>query len=145
MDAARIDRLVTELVDRGEADWVDMTEAWWVARSTGSASSDEEARELAIEAISQALHRGLMEVGDVTEREGFRAWALPIDQAIERITREWSSDRARPELGDTGWLRNTKLEEERVRPLPSILKQGPQLRDGSSAVEELIEERRTGR
>jgi hypothetical protein len=108
VNATRVERVLAELVDRGEADWVDLAEAWWVAGSTGGSESEEEARDLAIEAISQALRRGLMEMGDVTEIQGFRAWALPIDEVIERIVREWSVN-SRPEMGDIGWLQNTQL------------------------------------
>jgi hypothetical protein len=119
VDAARVDRVLAELLDRGEADWVPMSEAWWVARSTGAASSDEEGRDLAIEAISEALRRGLMELGDVTEKDGFRAWTLPVHQVIERLKREWSPERARPELGAIGWLNNVGIREIQAAPLPS--------------------------
>jgi hypothetical protein len=107
-----VDRVVDELIDRGEVDWVDMSEAWFVAKTAGPTSTAEEARALAIASIESAIRRGLMQLGDVKEAIGFTAWPLSVDDSIERLNREWPASMPSPEIGDIGWLCNTPEGDE---------------------------------
>ena len=111
MSRSLIRSVIAELIERGRHDWVHMAEAWWVARSTGGAQSDAEARNLALDAISHAIREGLMQVGDVTIDDGFRPWAGTAEENIARLDREWKRDRPRPEIGEIGWLNTTVTQE----------------------------------
>jgi len=90
-----LDRLLLAAAD----DWVGVWELPWIATSVGGASSSDEVLRLSLAVIREALVRGLIEVGDVTEA-GFRPWRASPDEACRRIEAEWRGFPNGPRLGE---------------------------------------------
>jgi hypothetical protein len=114
----KIDTLLDKLVISGVDDWIMACEVASVAKFEGRASSESDSRNLSIQLIQEVLERGLMEIGDVTEG-GFRTWNVSIEEAMERVQREWLALPEGPNLGDVCWLANTKKGDERANFLVS--------------------------
>jgi hypothetical protein len=83
-------------------DWSD--ESWILGLAHDGARDATHAKELALEAIEDAMRRGLLVAGDL-EADGFHQWAGDTEAAIERIRQAWSSlgDRE-PEPGSIAWF-----------------------------------------
>jgi len=96
------------LLISGLDDWVQAAEVASIARTTGAATSEDAVRDLSLRLIRRLLDHGLMEVGTVTEQDGFTRWSISFSEAMRRIESEW---RARPEgpgLGEVCWLNLTE-------------------------------------
>ena len=108
-----LDPLIDELVVAGSDDWVDAAEVAWIAKSMGPPESSEAIRDLSVRLIGKVLGDGLMRIGEVTVTDrGFAAWEVSIDEAVERVDREWRALDREPDLGDVFWLENTLRGEQ---------------------------------
>ncbi len=106
--AMKVKRCIDEILKSGLDDWVDAAEVVSIAIEDGGAGTDRERRELSLRLIREVLERGWMRIGDLT-KDGFRAWALSMPEAMERIQREWDSlEQGMPSLGDICWLEITE-------------------------------------
>jgi hypothetical protein len=108
---------IEEILNRGLDDWVHAAELVYVTISVGGAVTDAEIRDLSIEILRKVVKEGLMEVGDLTT-QGFHAWNLPADEALDRIEREWNSLGRPPDIAEICWLSNTEEGDKRARQLP---------------------------
>lgn len=107
---------VNEILLSGLDDWIQASEVDSVARTVGGAATEAEVQQLSLEIIRKVIKDGLMEVGDVTA-QGFHAWDLSADDALERIEREWKALGRNPNLGEICWLSNTEEGDKRARRL----------------------------
>lgn len=107
--------MIDELVVRGADDWVMAADVAWIAKSVGGAS-DEEVAEVSIALIEEVMRRSLMQVGDVTEA-GFFEWDLSLEEALDRVSREWRALGRAPDLGEVCWLANTEAGDARAEVL----------------------------
>jgi len=99
---------IDELLMSGADDWVLAAEVAWVAESTGGAKTPDQIRDLSLRLIRELLQQGMMEIGDLSEEAPhFRKWNLPMEEALERVEREWKALGRLPDLGDICWLQNT--------------------------------------
>jgi hypothetical protein len=107
---------IDEILNRGLDDWVHAAELVFVAISVGGAVTDAEIRDLSIEILRKVIKEGLMEVGDLTT-QGFHAWDLPADEALDRIEREWNALGRPPDIAEICWLSNTEAGDKRAHQL----------------------------
>ncbi|HOM99907.1 MAG TPA: hypothetical protein PLM33_06600 [Acidobacteriota bacterium] len=100
------DPCVCELLKCGLDDWVDAAEVVWVAVSVGKAKDEKGIRELFLRMIREVLERGWMKIGDVdvVGPGGFAEWGLSVDEALEKLEREWDALGRLPVLWELCWL-----------------------------------------
>ena len=100
------------LLKSGLYDWVQAAEVVSIAMEDGGAGTDREKRELSLRLIREVLGRGWMRIGDVDVNvpgaEGFTEWDLSIDDALDKVRREWNALGRLPELWELFWLANTE-------------------------------------
>lgn len=108
--------MLADLLMRGADDWVTDSEVAEIAAAIGGGVTQNEVRELSLALIRAALERELVEVGDVTEEDGFVSWGLPVEAALARIEREWLR-LGEPTIGDIFWLCNTAEGDRRAEEL----------------------------
>lgn len=109
-----------EIVKLGAEDWLDASSVASVAITVGGAASVDSIRELSIRFISEAVRRGLVEIGDLDDRiRGFRKWPVAADRAIARIQQDWESLGRNPSVGEVCWLANTREGDALARELGS--------------------------
>ena len=105
----RSEMVANETVIIGLDDIIDATEIAFLTKYIGGAETDDEVRELAVQAVRLLLERGLMEIGDVVSIPDPRArygeildvasWGLSPAEAAERADREWRALGRWPNLG----------------------------------------------
>jgi hypothetical protein len=107
---------IDEILMLGLDDWIQASEIASVARTVGGAATEGEVQRLSLDIIRGVIKEGLMAVGDVTT-QGFHAWVLSTEEALERIEREWKALGRNPSLGEICWLSNTEKGDKRARRL----------------------------
>jgi hypothetical protein len=99
---------LNELLKLGGDDWLDASSVASVAITVGGAASLDAIRDSSIELITEAVRRGLMELGELDDRiRGFRKWRMSPDRAIARVRQEWEALGRNPSVGEICWLANT--------------------------------------
>jgi hypothetical protein len=115
----KLQACLEDLLTRGLDDWIQAAEVDSVSRTTGGAKADETRRELSLQLIRKLLEDGLAEAGMVEEQGGFVPWGIPVEDAMQRIEREWPRRSSGPGLGEVCWLNLTAegqaLAQERSR------------------------------
>ena len=103
-----LDRCLNAMLTSGTVDWVSSWEVEGIAAEEGGATEDAANRALSLQAISAAVRRGLMEIGELDAvARGFRPWDASADEALARVEREWPPAGPRANSGEVCWLRNT--------------------------------------
>jgi hypothetical protein len=102
-----LSRCVDELLKRGLDDWIQAAEVAGIVKSVGSVATEREIRDLALDLIRDVIERGLMKIGEVSEKEGFVEWKVPIPEAVERVRGAWDALDGMPDLGEVCWLANS--------------------------------------
>jgi hypothetical protein len=101
--------VISEILDRGKDDWVDLAEVMSVVRSRTSLA-EPAVISLSVELIDDMLNRHLVMVGDLLNRGDkvtFSPWEGPPKQIIERIKNDLTGLGHRPGIGDICWLSTT--------------------------------------
>lgn len=106
--------MIDELLIRGADDWVMAADVAWLAKSVGSAVTDQEVLNLSIHTIRAVVTEGLMQLGDVTDG-GFFEWDLTPEASIEKVERDWNALGRLPDLGEVCWLANTPAGDTRAK------------------------------
>ncbi len=104
--------VVEELLVSGLDDWIQTWEVAWIAEKVGGVTTEHAIMEMSLAAISTVLAEGLADIGDIGDigdgRMGVVSWNLPVEQAAERLRREWITLGTTPNIGDiSGWLKLT--------------------------------------
>lgn len=102
------DAIRHELLDRGLDDMLQLAEVVSVVRRhLGLEIKDPGVRRATLKILRDMLDRGEVIAGDVDKDEKgvlcVRSWGLPSAETIEKIDRDWSSDRPMPNLGEVVW------------------------------------------
>ncbi|MBA3464864.1 MAG: hypothetical protein H0T46_33330 [Deltaproteobacteria bacterium] len=108
-----------EVLARGLADWVDVSEVVWVVTKSRLSAN---VKALAVQVVTELVSAGLMCAGDLTEH-GFVAWDLSPTAALHRIHTEWEALGRRPELSEICWFSNTEEGDQRAHSANPHLKQ----------------------
>jgi GAF domain-containing protein len=108
------DTLIKALLVAGLDDWVNAGQMAWLARNTSGAESREDVAAVLVDALRTMLACGLVRIGDV-DRDGFKPWVLPDDEAIGQVQSLWNALDRDPYPGEIGWLENTDGGNERAR------------------------------
>jgi hypothetical protein len=106
-----------DLLIRGLDDWIQASEVASVTRIIGGKNSDETVRDLSIQLIRTLLESGFVEVGMVEKQKGFIPWKVSVDDAMQRIERDWFSRPTGPGLGEVCWLNLTEKGESQAKRL----------------------------
>jgi hypothetical protein len=99
-------RCVDELLIAGLADYVHMGEVAWCAQSVAGGIGPALLKQTSLLVIERVLRQDLMRAGSLATPT-FVAWTGSIEEALERIDREWPEDRS-PSFGDICWFENTE-------------------------------------
>lgn len=103
--------LIEELLARGVDDWVSAAELLDMASSAGVAEPNDRLT-VAIGLATEAILRGLVEAGDVSE-DGFTAWSCTPFEAIARVAETWlAREDSLVMPGEIVWLSNTDQGNE---------------------------------
>jgi hypothetical protein len=109
--------LISELLDRGLDDWIQLAEVVSLVHpSVGALQSDAQVKDATLEMVRHMVEHGLVHVGDVTA-DGFVPWGLGRDETIERIRQRWNDLPGSPGLGEVCWLANTTEGDARAHRL----------------------------
>lgn len=100
------ERVIAALLQRGKADWLDLSEVAWVVASMEPPPSDVVLGTLDV--LRYLFTEGLMEPGDVSDG-GFFAWDMPSDEALRRIEQQWRRIERLPQLGEICWIAITPV------------------------------------
>jgi hypothetical protein len=100
------DRFEQALLAAGADDWIHAGEIAWLAEHEIDASSAEERRRAAVDAIRRLLAKGDARVGDIVDN-AFVAWSGEPDQVAERIAGAWETLSREPQPGDICWVETT--------------------------------------
>lgn len=111
-------KCVDDLLIRGLDDWLQAAEVASVARTIGAARTESEVRALSVQVVRDLLQRDFMVVGTVAGTE-FTPWGIAMEDALERIEREWRARPEGPNLGDICWLNLTERGSGRAEDLRS--------------------------
>ena len=103
-----MNQIARKLLDLGRDDWVSLAELESYVREFSPATSDHELVERDLETIAALVEGGFVEIGSVTEAEGFTPWNETLSDALEKIRYErlnsndwaWACWFANTELGD---------------------------------------------
>ncbi len=99
--------VINELLIEGFDDWVYLAGLAGIIRHFEGIANEQEIMEEALATLDVVLRGGFVEIGDVTEADGFVPWNVPIEAALDRVRREWHQLNQRLSLGDICWLQNT--------------------------------------
>ena len=105
------------LLVSGLDDWVQAAEVASIARTTGAVMSEDAVRDLSLRLIRRLLEHDLMEVGTVTEQDGFIPWGVSLNEAMRRIESEWRTRPGGPGLGEVCWLNLTEKGQGQAQDL----------------------------
>ena len=100
-----MEQCVRDLLVAGKDDYVYLAEVLRVVESVDDTPSGD-VMQRTLDVIQEVAQKGLMELGDLKD-DGFHKWALPIQDCIDRIERQWKALGRAPSLGEICWLRNT--------------------------------------
>src|SRR4051812_22943418 len=103
-----LERILTEC----EEDYVGL---WSIYRQV-KAAHIADAKTFTLALIDFLLSAGIVEAGVPDAQGGFHAWQLSPEDALQRITREWSSLGREPDIGDIVWF--TTLVPTPLKPVP---------------------------
>jgi hypothetical protein len=106
----KLSELARRVLRLGTDDWIQMAEVCGVALGLLPNAPPVEIRRAALAAIGELQSGDYMRLGDLT-RNGFIAWAMSPEEALDRVAREWSPVHM-PRLGEIGWLESTKAGKE---------------------------------
>lgn len=98
-----IEKVIEQVLEHGEEDWVPICAIPYFARSAFGELSSEDVRDVSIRAIRALLEGELAQVGDLT-KAGFVPWELDVDSAVREIEHEWIELGHEPGLGELPWL-----------------------------------------
>lgn len=96
-----------EILAEGLDDYVGLWEVAWMLRRSMSEATSAEIRESALAVLRPLLTARLIEPGALEEGGGFRAWGCSAQEALARISREWSTLSHDPNIGQICWFSNT--------------------------------------
>jgi hypothetical protein len=109
-----MDQLQRIILWYGLDDWVPLRSVVGAAQAPAAAPTDAD-KTRALEAIGDLASAGLVEIGGVTEAEGFVPWSIDLDESLKRIQASLNSADEN-QWGFVSWLRNTpegdKLAEQ---------------------------------
>lgn len=100
-----MDQLQRIILWYGLDDWVPMLSVVGAAQAPAAAPADAD-KGRALEAIRHLASAGLIEIGEVTEADGFVPWSTDLDESLNRIQTSLNSADEN-QWGFVSWLRNT--------------------------------------
>lgn len=89
----------------GLDDWVPLVSVVGAAQMPAAAPTDAD-KARALEAIRDLAEAGLIEIGEVTEADGFVPWQAGLDESVDRLRASVNSPDEN-QWGFASWLRNT--------------------------------------
>jgi hypothetical protein len=97
--------VLENLVEECHADHVGLWEIVEAVRSDLGSTNPSEIRRLTLDLAGHLLSKRGMQVGrPASDGRNFVAWDLTPDQALERITDEWSALGREPNIGEVAWF-----------------------------------------
>lgn len=113
-------QLPDELLVAGLDDWLHLADIAWSAREFARGSEKQDVIAVAVEALTELLDQGLVEIGEVSDG-GFFEWDATQEAAILRVQQEWMALGRVPQPGDVCWVANTKAGDKRAREIMDAL------------------------
>jgi hypothetical protein len=116
--------IVTELLQRGLVDILQLAEIASVVRShVAESSEDSDVLSETLEVITHLLASGYATAGDVVrDQDGLlhiRSWGLSPSDTVKRIEDEWRALGRLPNLGEVCWLELTDAGRAEARAISS--------------------------
>ena len=108
------ERIKNVLLTECMVDYVGLWEAISHVEYGLSDASAQKVREVTMDLIGELMHEGLVKAGDLNEISGFVPWQHNPEEALKRISDEWSALGHEPNLGDIVWLTTTEAGDAKV-------------------------------
>lgn len=100
-----LNQLKSKVLASCQVDWTGLWVLPHFLRDEVALEDEDTVRKLSLQAIRELAEQGSIEIGDVNwDQECFEEWGIPVDDAIERIEREWSELGREPGMDEICWL-----------------------------------------
>jgi hypothetical protein len=108
IDQALLNEIKRVLIEQAQSDTVGLWTVIWDIEHADPAASPEDTMRATLAIVRSAIAEHGILVGNMVDHDDdttmFVPWQLPVDEAIARIEREWSSLGRMPHPGDIAWF-----------------------------------------